>query len=212
MAYRVTTLVMVVFAMFSAYGQNYHPSPTPTPKAAGPYKGNPCPIPGKIYASNYDLGGEGVGYHNTGRANPGIYRTDGIDIKASSDTSAPGSGYVLGWRTISEWTNYTVSAEAGQYIVTARFESAFTTGHFHLMVDGATVIPSITVPQTGAWNTPSSWQTLNLGTVTLTAGTHVVKVSVDSPWFDLNYLALAAITPPTPSKSFFISASGAFRK
>lgn len=63
------------------------------------------------------------GYQDTTGANPGVYRTDGVDLKASSDTTV-GSGYVLGWRTTGERNNYTVSvAQAAKYTVTARVES-----------------------------------------------------------------------------------------
>jgi hypothetical protein len=72
-------------------------------------------IPGNVFGSNYDLGGQGIGYNDNQGANRGIYRPDGVDIKASSDTAAPGTGYVLGWRALGEWTNYTVNvAQAGQ--------------------------------------------------------------------------------------------------
>ena len=116
------------------------PNPTPTPR------------PIVVYGCNYDAGGQGIGYEDTQGCNSGIYRTDGEDIKASSDTGSPGTGYVLGWRAAGEWTNYTVNvAEADQYTVTARIESAFNTGAFHVNVDGVARIPLTGVPLTGAW-------------------------------------------------------------
>jgi hypothetical protein len=173
------------------------PSPTPAPR---PYKGVPAPVPGSVYASNYDLGGQGVGYSDSVGANPGVYRSDGVDLKATSDAPA-GTGYVLGWRTTGEWTNYTVNvSQAVSYAVSARVESAFNTAKFHISVDGKTVIPSVTVPLTGPWDTASSWITMNLGSIPLTAGKHVVQVYVDAPWFDWNYLTFAAPAPtPTPT-------------
>jgi len=176
------------------------PRPTPTPApTTGPYKGVAATIPGNVYATNYDLGGQGVGYEDSVGANPGVYRTDGVDIKATSDAQT-GTGYVLGWRTGGEWTKYTVTvAKAAQYSLTARVESDSSTGAFHVSVDGVTV-SSATVPLTGPWDTGSSWEKLNLGAVTLTAGTHVVTVSADSQWFDLNYLTFTAPAPtPTPT-------------
>jgi hypothetical protein len=157
--------------------------------ASSPYNGTPTPVPGNVYASNYDLGGQGAGYLDRIGANSGVYRTDGVDIKSSSDILQGGTRYVLGWRTAGEWTKYTVTvAQSDQYVVTARVESTFNTGKFHVNVDGTSLIPSITVPLTGPWDTASSWITLNLGTVSLTAGIHVITVSVDSQWFDLNCL------------------------
>jgi Carbohydrate binding module (family 6) len=157
-------------------------------------------VPGIVYASNYDLGGQAVGYQDSAQVNPGTYRTDGVDLKSTSDTASAGTGYVLGWRTTGEWTRYTVNANPGQYTVSARVESASSTGKFHVAIDGATVIAAVSVPLTGPWDTAASWKTLSLGTVTLTAGVHVVTLFVDAPWFDINYLAFAAAAPtPTPT-------------
>ncbi|MBV9711688.1 MAG: carbohydrate-binding protein [Ktedonobacteraceae bacterium] len=122
-------------------------------------------------------------------------------MKLSSDTASAGTGYVLGWRTTGEWTRYTVNAQPGKYTVSARIESAFNTGKFHLAIDGTTVIAPVSVPLTGPWDTASSWKTLNLGTVTLTAGSHVVAVLMDAAWFDINYLSFVSVLPiPTPVK------------
>lgn len=132
-----------------------------------------------------------MGYEDSIGANPGVGRADGVDLKATSDKPA-GTGFVLGWRTAGEWTNYTVNTQASQYKLTARVESNSSTGAFHVIVDGVTVA-SVAVPLTGPWDTASSWQTLNLGNVTLTAGSHLIEVSVDSQWLDLNYLTLTEL-------------------
>ena len=61
-----------------------------------PYK--PHPVPGRIEAEDYDLGGEGVAYHDTTAGNTGgAYRDDDVDIEsaAGSRTSA-GSGTASG--------------------------------------------------------------------------------------------------------------------
>ena len=48
-----------------------------------PYK--PLAIPGTIQAEDYDLGGEGVAYHDTTAGNSGgAYRQDGVDIETSA--------------------------------------------------------------------------------------------------------------------------------
>ena len=51
----------------------FTPSPTPTPTpgpTTGPYKGTAAPVPGLVYASNYDLGGQGVGYQDSAKWEP----------------------------------------------------------------------------------------------------------------------------------------------
>jgi hypothetical protein len=180
-------------------GNTFGAIPAPTP-STGPYKGISATIPGTLYASNYNLGGQGVGYQDSVGANPGVYRTDGVDLKTTSDPTS-GTGYVLGWRTTGEWTDYTVNVSAAtSYAVSARVESAFNTGQGHVSVDGKTVIAKFTVPLTGPWDTASSWKTISLGSLALTAGKHLIQVYVDAAWFDLNYLTFTAPAPtPTPT-------------
>jgi hypothetical protein len=186
------------------------PIPTPTPIAnTGPYKGMAAPVPGLVYASNYDLGGQGAGYQDSVGANPGAYRTDGVDLKVTSDAAAAGTGYVSGWRTAGEWAKYTVNAQAGKYTVSARVESAFNTGQFHVSIDGSTVIPTVSIPLTGPWDTASSWKTVALGTVTLAAGSHVIAVMVDAAWFDLNYLSFVAVLSTIATPKYVQSAYAA---
>jgi hypothetical protein len=85
-------------------------------------------------------------------------------------------------------------------------ESAFSTGKFHVIIDGTTVVTPFSVPLTGPWDTAASWKTVSLGTVTLKAGTHVVTVLVDAPWFDLNYLAFVPVPSTTTTVKYIQSA------
>jgi endo-1,4-beta-xylanase len=56
-----------------------------------PYGASAISLPGKIEAENYDLGGEGVSYHDADAANSGnVYRTDGVDV-----TGDLGTGYKI---------------------------------------------------------------------------------------------------------------------
>ncbi len=57
----------------------------------GPTPYRPHPVPGRIQAEDYDLGGEGVAYHDTTPGNSGgAYRHDDVDIETAtaSRTSA----------------------------------------------------------------------------------------------------------------------------
>src|SRR5437762_11755686 len=60
-----------------------------------PYTGTPIAVPGSFEAENFDLGGEGVAYHDYTPGNQGgAYRlTEDVDIVVSSD--ALGGGYVV---------------------------------------------------------------------------------------------------------------------
>ena len=141
-----------------------------------PYSGTPAALPGRIEFENYDLGGNGVAYFDTASGNTGtVYRADGVDIQATSDT---GGGYNLGWVKPTEWLNYTVAvAASGSYAVDVRVASYGAGGTFHIEVDGANKTGTMTVPNTGGWQT---WRTITVASVSLGAGSHVVRVVMDS--------------------------------
>jgi len=151
---------------------------------ATPYSGTPMAIPGTIELEDYDNGGEGVAYHDTSAANEGgDYRTsEGVDIEACTDT---GGGYDVGWTAAGEWMKYTVDvASTGDYTITSRVAAGGETGAFHIEINDVDVTGSISVPNTGGWQ---SWvdKTSN---VTLTQGEQVVKLVIESEDININHI------------------------
>ncbi|MDO8589496.1 MAG: carbohydrate-binding protein [Armatimonadota bacterium] len=145
-------------------------------------------LPGTIQAENYDLGGEGVGYHDTDAPNNGgAYRTDGVDIETTADT---GGGYNVGWIEPGEWLNYMVNVTSTRnYDLNMRV--AGTGGSFHINIDGQDVTGSRNVTSTGGWQT---WATQTVSGINLTAGQHILSIVVDSSGFNLNYVDV--VIPP----------------
>ncbi|MEB2778755.1 Ig-like domain-containing protein, partial [Algoriphagus sp. D3-2-R+10] len=82
-----------------------------------PYGGTAAIIPGTVEAENYDLGGQGVGYHDIDSGNiGGAYRADDVDIEVATE-----GGYSVGWMYLNEWLEYTVNiTTAGAYNLDAR--------------------------------------------------------------------------------------------
>jgi hypothetical protein len=94
------------------------------PAAKQLYPGpEPHPIPGRIEAEDYDLGGEIVAYHDTTLGNEGgEYRSDDVDIEITTDR---GGGYDVGWIEEGEWLAYTVDVRStGLYDIQVRVASA----------------------------------------------------------------------------------------
>ena len=150
-------------------------------------------IPGRIEAENFDKGGEGVAYHDTETANlGGAYRTDGVDIRAAVE-----GGYQVGWTNSGEWLKYTVNAtETGSYNLSIRLSSNAAGSVYHLESDGQNVTGSITVPNTGGYDTMT---TITKTGVSLTAGLHVLRLVEDvnnasGNLGDLNWLELQKAT------------------
>ena len=141
-----------------------------------PFGGTAAPIPGIVEAENFNEGGEAVGYHDLTLGNTGgKYRQTDVDIQLTTDA---GGGHSLGYVDPGEWLAYTVSvAVTTDYTLDARVASAGTGGAFHVEVDGIDVTGPMMVPNTGGWQT---WQTISRPGIALTAGSHVLRVVLDT--------------------------------
>jgi uncharacterized protein involved in high-affinity Fe2+ transport len=156
-----------------------------------PYGGTPAPVPGTVYAANYDTGGQGVGYNVTstnGSANS--YRSDGVDLETTTDTSptsAAGNGYDIGWTTGGQWFNYTVDvATAGTYTIGFRLASPYgITDALHVdNSSGTNLTGSVAVPDTGGYQ---DWTTVD-ASVTLPAGEQTLTVDQDDNGWNIHYM------------------------
>ncbi len=154
-----------------------------------PYK--PHTVPGRIEAEDYDIGGEGVAYHDTTPGNTGgAYRHDDVDIEKTAGLATPN----VGWIRNGEWLSYTVNVTAaGTYTLTASVASPNSGRTVVVSVDGAAA-GTIAVPNTGSFAT---FQTVEVP-VTLAAGSHTVKLAFQGDGQNLDWIAFAAPVP-TPS-------------
>lgn len=144
-----TSLFAAVFAILfaahatSAQQADFLAQYKGTPYHDSNYQGGPQAIPGKVMCAYYDLGGEGVAYHDTdaknngsGALNPadGTYlnefrmnegvdtsytkfgRPTKIDDNPYDKVVPPANLLYVGWTMPGEWFNITVQvAEAGEY-------------------------------------------------------------------------------------------------
>ncbi|HEY1535766.1 MAG TPA: carbohydrate-binding domain-containing protein, partial [Polyangiaceae bacterium] len=152
----------------------------------GPYGGSIRSLTSTIQAEDYDLGGEGIGYHDQEAANQGgAYRlTEGVDVQATTDA---GGGFNVGYVAAGEWLTYTTSsATTRAYTVNLRV-ATLTAQSLHVEVDGVNVSGAIALPATGAWQT---FQTVSKAfAANVTAGNHLVRVVFDSGGVNLNWLS-----------------------
>jgi hypothetical protein len=179
------------------------PPPPPPPTGPTPYTGTRIALPGRVQLENYDKGGEQIAYHDLTAGNSGgAYRSDDVDIKATSDTT--GAYHVKTVRA-GEWLAYSVTVAAGgSYSIGVRAASSGGGGTIHLTVDGSDVSGPIVLPDTGGW---SVWQTVVKTGVTLTAGPHLLKLIVDANGSggtaaDLNWIDVTA-APSAPVSTPF---------
>ena len=185
---------------------------TPPSNTQSPYSGTAVSLPGKVEAENYDLGGEGVAYHDATSNNAGNeYRpNEGVDLEGCAE-----GGFNIGYVANGEWTEYTVNVTtAGQYTLSARIASPNSPRTFHVELDGQNISGPITVPTTGGYQ---AWQTVSVTTPPLTTGIKVLRVVMDADNFNLNYLTFAlsgssnplavALTSPTTNTTYAAGAT-----
>ncbi len=147
-------------------------------------------IPGRLQAENYDLGGEGVAYHDNEAANlGGAYRTtEGVDVESASGVTN------VGYIRSGEWTEYTVNvATAGTYPATFRVATWDAGRQIAVSVDGGSTVATAILPNTGSYST---WNTVTVQ-VPLAAGTHVIKFQFNSDKQNLDYVDFGTVPTGT---------------
>ncbi|SFD84068.1 Por secretion system C-terminal sorting domain-containing protein [Chitinophaga sp. CF118] len=157
-----------------------------------PYSGIPSPIPGKIEIEDFDLGGEGVAYHDASTGNAGNqYRlNDNVDLEKCSE-----DGFNIGYVAAGEWLEYTVNVTTpGVYTFSARVANPGAVKTFHAELDGQNFTGNITVPTTGGFQ---AWQTVSITTPALTTGVKVLRISLDATDFNVNYVTFTNGTVDT---------------
>ena len=147
------------------------------------YHGGPQKIPGRVQCAYYDLGGEGVAYHNvdtknhgSGELNPanGTYLNEfrmkeGVSTSYTKfhdeidnnpfDLVRPPEGHLyVGWTTPGEWFNMTVAVErAGVYTIDLLYTSN-RGGTISLDRNRQPLIPSINIISTRTDKDPLAWR------------------------------------------------------
>ena len=167
------------------------PVPPPDPGEEGPVEGvepgqEPFAqhrLPVRIEAEHYDLGGEGIAYHDTTPENKGgKHRADGVDIKLTGDSEGV---HQVGWIKAGEWLEFTVGAQAFTYDIKFRTSSAETQpGNITLKISGVEV-GSVNVKSTGSYD--NSYSTQWIRDVPVQSGDQVWRFEFSGNNFDWNW-------------------------
>ncbi|ACL16795.1 PKD domain-containing protein [Methanosphaerula palustris] len=153
---------------------------------AGQVYNGPHTIPGTLQAEDYNIGGEGVTYHDTTVGNEGgAYRQDDVDIEVLDTDGSPN----VGWIRAGEWLTYTVNVStAGTYDAGFRVASTHSGSSVLVYVDnGTTPVATLNVPNTGAWPV---FQTISVP-VTLPAGQHQFVLKFPTDFVNINWIRFA---------------------
>ncbi|HEX9294347.1 MAG TPA: carbohydrate-binding protein, partial [Polyangiaceae bacterium] len=161
--------------------------------AGTPYGGTPVSIGGTastwytVEAEEYDVGGEGISYHDTTSTNTlGGLRTganEGVDIEAACGSS--GGCYDIGAIAPGEWTKYAINVvTSGAYMVQLGAASA-TSKNMHIEVDTRNVTGSLAVNTGGSTTFRSISPTVSFS---MSSGPHVVTFAFDDGSMALNWV------------------------
>ena len=97
---------------------------------------------------------------------------------------------------------YTINvAQTASYRIDVRAASEFTTSTYHVEIDGVNVTGTLTQPNTGGWNT---FQNTGKGGITLTQGTHILRLYSDMQYSDIDSIIITKEQVPPPTLSFSI--------
>jgi len=148
-----------------------------------PFYGEPVSIPGYVECEDFDIGGEGLTYHDIDIVNKGgsSYRNDGVDIEDS------GSTINIGYVAAGEWLEYTIDVQqSGTYSISALVAAVSAGGKFSLRLNKRTT--TFTTVATGDWNTFS----VLTNTLRLDTGVQVMRLTIlNTPEFNLDYISFS---------------------
>ncbi len=147
------------------------------------FGGTPWPIPGKIAADNFNLGSEGLAYHDVDSTNDGgQYRLkEAVDVETCSE-----GGYDIGYTNPGEWMNYSVNVLVpGTYTLQLRVASPSSGNIIHVEMNGVNITGSVIIPNTGGWQ---NWQTVNITTPELSVGTQIMRIYEETGGYNIEYL------------------------
>ena len=173
-------------------------------------------IPGIVYATDFDMGPDGVAYSDIDIANYQVstgnytawnqgwsYRNDGVDIEVTEDNMNT-NGYNVGWIGTGEWMQYDVDVEeSGIYDINVRIAANGSEGRFHFASGEADITGSIAVPYTGGWQT---WQTVTVQDVILSPEDNKLRFYCDSDGYNLNSFQFVQQGSSTSIPAQFLSA------
>jgi hypothetical protein len=156
-------------------------------------------VPGLIFAADYDMGSMGEAYFDQTTNSPynsgNSYRNDSVDIEVCSD-SPPNMGYDVGWLDTGDWMKYSVNMPTGPFGISARVASQPGGGHFHIEVAGSNLTGSISVPNTGGWQ---SWATVGPFIFTNALPADSFRFRVDSAGFNVSWFRFDSVLAAPPA-------------
>lgn len=156
-------------------------------------------VPGRVFASDYDLGRMGSAYLDKDFINLWVsdpakrsewnsgqqMRNDGVDIYKCNDKVT--NQYYVGKTETGEWLQYTVHAkEDKNYIFDIRYSSA-STGKIRIETASKEVLASVSLNSTGG---NENWKTISTPNIRLQKGENKIRIYFEEGGANLNYFEI----------------------
>ena len=177
-----------------------------TPLVREAFGGEPAAIPGVIEAENYDKGGNRFTFYDRDAANKGkSYREDAVDVVSLEDAtcgSVACKGYAVGYTEVDEWLEYSVKvASDGQYNVSVNVATASETSKILLLVDDEAIGDTVAFEKIDTtWNV---YKEIDIGTVDLAAGEHVLKLAIAGSYVNVDWIRFGEDEKKDSAKVFY---------
>lgn len=144
-----------------------------------PYLDQPQNIPGEVRSVYYDIGGEGISYHDTDEGNngPGIRQDEDVDTEPGDETGN------IGWTYPGEWLEYTIRVEDdGMYGVQCRTAGLTRGGSFRFLINGRDITGEIVANTGNSW---TNYRSLYIRNIQLFKTDTLLRVEIINGDFNL---------------------------
>ncbi len=155
-----------------------------------PYNNTRHIVPGTIEAELFDVGEEGIAYHDN---TPGQEVSN--DLRTNVDVEVENYGwqkYNIGYTQPGEWLDYSLDVRYdATYTISVRNSSTKTTGKISLYYDDSLIIDQVSLPNTYGWH---DYTSTDLGQVALKSGWHTLHLYIDGEDANIDNITFVAET------------------
>ncbi len=142
-------------------------------------------VPGVINATYFDMGGEGVGYHDYDDSNSG----NGIRQDQAVDTEFRIEEGSIGGIQTGEWLEYTIDVqEEGTYTFEILFATPSRSGKFHITINGIDITGTTNVRITGDYN---KFKSTTIENIALEKGEQVMRIYFDFAFYNMGTITIS---------------------
>ena len=156
-----------------------------------PYSGKAFQVPGILEVEDYDIGGDGISFHDREPLNQGgVYRTEQVDISKMTNGN---SGHFVGWTAEGEWLEYTVEIKKGMKVdINLLLACAKGGGELHFEMNGKPLTNRLFVGTTGG---DQQFKTFTISDIYLTEGIHQLRLVIDKGEVNLDQIRISERFP-----------------